>query len=312
MRTARTKMRGTACYYHACARIAGAKDNYLFTDVDKGKGMNIVQGLARLFFLEPISMCWMGNHWHIIIHASNKSPTLHQTARRYNSYYDKKRMPLDAKSDPETCRQLSEHLNDISFFMRQVHQKFTFFINRVHNRRGTLWADRYKSTILDGEQALWNCVKYIELNGVRAKLVDDPAEYRFCTWGEFCETGVHIFGDSFARHMRRSLGDQAEIWSDEEVYSEFRGELARTIAYESGVTENLHEIKKEAKKKESMPLRFLCRTRHWTDGSIIGNKEFVRETALQIYGKKRILKKQLSSGSDHQGNVLHCYRRLRS
>ena len=35
MRTARTKMRGSACYYHACARIAGVKNDYLFTDVDK-------------------------------------------------------------------------------------------------------------------------------------------------------------------------------------------------------------------------------------------------------------------------------------
>ena len=47
MRTARTKMRGRACYHHACARIAGAKDDYLFTDVDKEKGMKMVQDLAR-------------------------------------------------------------------------------------------------------------------------------------------------------------------------------------------------------------------------------------------------------------------------
>ena len=34
MRVARTKMKDKACYYHACSRIAGAKDDYLFTDVD--------------------------------------------------------------------------------------------------------------------------------------------------------------------------------------------------------------------------------------------------------------------------------------
>ena len=37
MRTARTKMKGSACYYHACSRITGAKDEYLFTDVDIDK-----------------------------------------------------------------------------------------------------------------------------------------------------------------------------------------------------------------------------------------------------------------------------------
>ena len=48
MRTARKKMVGRSCYYHAYARIGGAKEDYLFTDVDKEKGMKIVQDLARL------------------------------------------------------------------------------------------------------------------------------------------------------------------------------------------------------------------------------------------------------------------------
>ena len=123
-----------------------------------------------------------------------------------NAYYGKNRIPMDPKLDPEKCRKISEQLKDISFFMRQIHQKFIYYINRVHKRRGTLWADRFKSTILDGEQALWNCVKYIELNAVPAKLVEDSADYRFCTWGSFCGSGRHIFSDNFVRHMRRSLG----------------------------------------------------------------------------------------------------------
>ena len=194
--------------------------------------------------------------------------------------------------------------------MRQIHQKFTFYINRVHNRRGTLWADRFKSTILERENAFWNCVKYIELNAVRASLVDDPADYRFCTWG-YCGSGRHIFGDHFVRHIRKSLGEMAKEWTNDEVEAEFRGEIARTISYEAGITKNLHEIKEKAKKKETMPLRFLRRTRHRTDGLIIGNKAFVQEAGCQFYNRKRVLQKQLSSGADQTGNVLHCFRRLR-
>ena len=311
MRTARKKMVGRSCYYHACARIAGAKDDYLFTDVDKEKGMKIIQDLARLFIIEPVSMCWMGNHWHIVVYSEGMTPSLEETADRYNAYYRKNRIPLNPKLDPEKCRKVGEQLNDISFFMRQVHQRFTFYINRVHNRRGTLWADRFKSTILEGENALWNCVKYIELNAVRANLVNDPADYRFCTWGYFCGSGKHIFGENFVRHMRKSLGEIANEWTDDEVYSEFRGEIARTISYELGTRENLHAVKEEAKKKESMQIRCLRRTRHWTDGLIIGSKAFVQETGCQFYDRKRVLKKQLSSGADQAGNVLHCYRRLR-
>lgn len=107
-------------------------------------------------------MSWMGNHWHIVLYVGDKAPNLEEVAHRYNSYYEKKRMPLDPVMDSEKCQQFAEQLNDISFFMRQIHQKFTFYINRMHNRRGTLWADRFKSTILEGERALWNCVKYLD------------------------------------------------------------------------------------------------------------------------------------------------------
>ena len=201
-------------------------------------------------------MSWMGNHWHIIFYVEDQARSLEEISERYNTYYGKKRIPLDPKLDPDRCRQMAEHLSDISFFMRQIHQKFTFYINRVHNRRGTLWADRFKSTILDGEQALWNCVKYIELNAVRAGLVDDPADYRFCTWGNFCGSGRHVFGDNFVRHTGKSLGEVAKDWTDEDVYAEFRGELARTISYESGVTAGLHEIKRTGieKREHATPI----------------------------------------------------------
>ena len=112
--------------------------------------------------------------------------------------------------------------------------------------------------------------------------------------------------------MHKFLGELADTWTDEEVYAEFRRELARTINYESGLTEDLPESKEEAKKKESMPLRFLRRTRHWTDGLIIGKKDFVQEAAYRFYDRDRVQKKQFSRGSDRTGQVLHCYRRLRS
>jgi len=111
--------------------------------------------------------------------------------------------------------------------------------------------------------------------------------------------------------MRKSLGKITNEWTDDEVYGESRGEIVRTVAYESGITEDLHELKKKEKRKERMPLRFLRRTRHWTDGLIIGKKAFVQEVAIQFYDSQRVLKKRLSSGADQNGKILHCYRRLK-
>lgn len=312
MRVARKKMLGRSCYYHCCARIAGLKGENLFTDLDKEKGMRVVVDLCRLFFIEPIVMTWMGNHWHIIVYAPDKKPSLKETEERYNSYYDKKHHKLSVKYNPEECERVAGQLIDISFFMRQIHQKFTYFINKVHDRRGTLWAERFKSTILEDKTALWNCVEYVELNPVRGGLVKNPADYRFCSWGNYCSTGKHIFGNNFVFHMRKYLGEVAKDWTDNEVYAEFRSQLAATIARESGATsEEIINIAEQARKKESMPFRFLRRTRHWTDGAIIGSKSFVQEVGILFDEKERVLKKQFSSGITSDGIVIHCFKRLR-
>lgn len=207
---------------------------------------------------------------------------------------------------------MAERLIDISAFIGQIHQRFTNYINKVHERRGTVWADRFKSTILQDRTALWDCVKYVELNPVRAHLTDDPANYRFCTWGYYCGTGRHMFGDNFTRHMRCYLGEIAKNWSDDDVCGEFRSQLARTIAYEAGADEE--EIRKainDARKKESMHIRFLRRTRHWTDGAIIGTKAFVREIGMMFENEERVNKKRFSSGRNSDGDLIHCFKNLR-
>lgn len=311
MREARKKMLGRSCYYHCCARIAGFKEDYLFTDIDKEKGMWIVKDLCRLFLIEPISMAWMGNHWHIVVYAPQK-PSIEETAERYNSYYGENHQKLDIINNPEKCEQIAEQLIDISFFMRQIHQKFTYFINRVHERRGTLWAERFKSTILEDKTALWNCVKYVELNAVRGGLVTEPANYRFCSWGYYCSKGKHIFGNNFPRHMRKYLGEIAQEWTDEDVYAEFRSQLARIIARESGASnEEIQKIAQNARNKDSMPICFLRRTRHWTDGAIIGSKAFVQEVGILFDRQERVMKKQFSSGITPDGLVMYCFKRLR-
>ncbi len=310
MRTTRQKLIKKGCYYHACARIAGAKDDYLFTDVDKEKGMKIVEDISKLFFVEVISMCWMSNHWHIVLYtpSEKEQPTIKAVINRYNDYYNGTQPFLDLDSDIEKCTQVASQLIDLSFFMRQIHQKFTYYINRVHNRKGTLWSERFKSVILDGKEALWNCVKYIELNPVRANIVADAADYKFSTWGNCCGTGKHLFEDNFVKHIQQSLGEVAKDWSKDEIYAEFRDGIAQTICYETD-EENVGIVKD--KQKVGMRLKFLERTRNWSDGSIIGSKTFIQETALQFDKKKRVLNKKLSSDLINGENMLFCYKRLK-
>jgi REP element-mobilizing transposase RayT len=305
-------MAGHGCFHHLYNRIGGKAGEWPFTDVDKEKGFEIVRKLAKFSLIEVISMCWMGNHFHIVVHAPGEAPDLATSAARWNAYYGKRREYLDPEISPEACARAAEDMVDISHFMRLFQMAYTFHINKTHQRRGRLWADRFKNTILEGKRALWNCVKYVELNPVRAKMVADPADYRFCSWGRFCGSGKHPFAANFVNYLRRSLGELAKDWSPRELYAEFRSEIARTIAAESGATsEEIFEAQAEAKREPTMKLRFLRRTRHWTDGAIIGTKAFVQEVGCLVDDPLRVMKKQLSRGPDTSGEILHCFRKLR-
>ena len=112
--------------------------------------------------------------------------------------------------------------------------------------------------------------------------------------------------------MRVHFGTRAENWTDEMILTELRGEFSRIIAYEKGLTsKEIEKAKTEAKKTDNMPVKFLKRTRHWTDGGIIGSKKFVQEMACLFDDSKRIMKKRLSSGYGVRGIQLHCFKRLR-
>ncbi|MGJ8680571.1 transposase [Paraglaciecola sp.] len=63
----------------------------------------------------------------------------------------------------------------------------TTTINRQYHRSGTLWEGRYKSCLVKQENYLLKLYRYIELNPVRAGMVDDPADY---TWSSYQCNGL--------------------------------------------------------------------------------------------------------------------------
>ncbi len=56
------------------------------------------------------------------------------------------------------------------------------YYNYCYQRTGTLWEDRYKTTLIDSETYLLTCMRYIELNPVRAGMVIDPSGYPWSSY----------------------------------------------------------------------------------------------------------------------------------
>jgi putative transposase len=104
----------------------------------------------------------------------------------------------------------------VSALMISLGRRYVQYINKTHRRTGTLWDSRYKSSLVQAEEYLLLCQRYIELNPVRAAMVDDPAHYR---WSSYRANG---------------LGQADALLTPHEVYlRQDADETARLVAYRS-------------------------------------------------------------------------------
>jgi len=70
----------------------------------------------------------------------------------------------------------------VSFMMQRLAQRYVRAINRTYQRTGTLWDGSYKAGLVDTGRYLLTCMRYIELNPVRANMVSHPAEYAWSSY----------------------------------------------------------------------------------------------------------------------------------
>jgi putative transposase len=66
--------------------------------------------------------------------------------------------------------------------MKRLGQRYVQYINRTYKRSGTLWEGRFRSCIIQQQQYLFSCQRYIEMNPVRAGIVKHPGEYRWSSY----------------------------------------------------------------------------------------------------------------------------------
>ncbi len=98
--------------------------------------------------------------------------------------------------------------------MQEVSRQYVRYFNHTYRRTGTLWEGRFKSCVVDAENYLLSCQRYIELNPVRTNMVDKPANY---PWLSYHSNG---------------LGKSSTLWTPNEIYLSL-GKLAseRLTAY---------------------------------------------------------------------------------
>ena len=67
--------------------------------------------------------------------------------------------------------------SSISLLMKVLNSRFVMYMNKKYSRTGSIWEGRHKSSAIDSEQYLLRCYSYIELNPVRANMVESADLY---------------------------------------------------------------------------------------------------------------------------------------
>jgi putative transposase len=200
-------------------------------------------------------------------------------------------------------------MHHLSEFMKGLLIRFTRWYNRKHSRTGTLWEERFKSVIVESGTAARTIAAYIDLNPVRAGMVSDPAEYRWSSYGEAIGGGRIGNGKKARAGLVRvwkcseGIGFDSSFWPEVSwLYRRMMGialdnKAGWSSVVKSGqnVTKNAAEllasVDNETTLKDLAVAKMLrCRVRYFTDGAVIGSREFVNEaftSARERFGPKR-------------------------
>ena len=97
----------------------------------------------------------------------------------------------------------------ISSLFQSIGRQFVPYINKTYRRRGSLWEGRHKGNILESKAYLLACMRYIEMNPVRAGMVEQPAQYR---WSSYATNALGVDNAIIKPHeIYLSLGKTPEM-----------------------------------------------------------------------------------------------------
>ncbi len=155
---------------------------------------------------------------------------------------------------------MCDRLSNLSRFMQQLEGGFADYYNLRKHRSGAFWGERFHCTMIDGGDHLWNCLRYIDLNMVRAGVVRHPNEWAWC--------GFH---ELVGRRQRYRLLDIERL-------VELLG-LSRREA--------LAEIHQQ-RILQSIDNNRLIREGIWTESIAVGSQAFLKEIVSRTKKRKRL------------------------
>ena len=302
MRFPRVKAEGQS-FYHCVSRVVDRQ--FIFQTTGHGspeaeRFVLLMRRLEAFSGVRVLTYSLMSNHFHLLceVPQAQELSEAELLDRIQAGYGPARRQALDQelahlRQAPDGADQIQRLLQpyrnrlfDLSIFVKELKGRFAQWYNRRHGRYGVLWAERFKSVLLEGGEALAAMAAYIELNPVRAGLCADPKDYRYCGYAEAIAKG-----SSLARQGIRVVLGHSDAISWKEVSQQYRNYLfvhgslntkTRPPAFDLATAQSVVD---QQNGELSLPERLRCRIRYFTDGVILGSQSFVESHFYNLKDK---------------------------
>jgi REP element-mobilizing transposase RayT len=322
--------------YHCISRVVDRR--FVFGDTEREQFRMIMRMMENFSGCRVLSYCIMSNHFHLLLEVPPMPAgglTDEELLKRLRALYsdgvvnEVAQQLSKARAEnldtwvAEIHARYTYRMHDLSQFMKTLIQRMTRWYNRINERSGTLWEERYKSVIVESGIAARTMAAYIDLNPVRAGMVGDPAQYRWSSYGEAVGGGAKGNGKKAREGLvracmsHRGAGFEAEKWKEvAKVYRKMLGLALERKSGQAGVEVNSAKQKKlSAVTKKSlkggekpdpdavklddndtvlpemrMAEMLRHRIRYFSAGAIIGSKAFVNEafaSARERFSERR-------------------------
>jgi putative transposase len=311
MRMPRLRGDGTS-YYHIVSRVI--ERQMLLDDVEKERFRKLMRRVEGVSGCRVLTYSCLTNHFHILLEVPEREElTEEETLARVACLYTTEQVELlelqletlhqhGSECDVETLLWwYQRRMYDISEFMRTLLLRYTVSYTRRHDRRGTLWEDRFKSVLIQPPRkrssngqgmghALTMMAAYIDLNPVRAGLVKDPKDYRYCGYAE-AVAGVESARkalDTIVLGLGQESGKDAH--SRYRVFLHLQGEAHLSKSGQRVFTRDEVEAELNRGGKLSRATLLRCRVRYFSDGVVLGGQEFVEDIYTRYrerFGRRR-------------------------
>ena len=298
---------GSCSHFHVMSRTAGGE--MLFGDEEKEAFRLLMWRMAKFSGVEILTYCVMGNHFHLLIRiperegflarfdcetpgGSGERKLLAHLNLLYSEAYlvrlEREIAVLRKQGrEAEVQRVLDRYkarFCDLSQFVKELKERFSRWFNKKYARCGTLWMDRFRSVIVEGGECLRTVAAYIDLNPIRAGLVEKPEDYRWCGYAEALGGSQQI-----RRGLCRAIGWPMSGWSKRGKRKHSGAEAYRCLLYGDGIERlaeeggKRHGLSAEAAREVIDAGGQLghfdlvrCRVRWFTEGGALGSERFLR------------------------------------